>query len=665
MFILLRRPSAAFLSKHNCVLIASSIFSSTLFAANESPKPLDTMVITSSLTPMLSAKVGSAVTVITAADIKKQQVTYVADILRTVPGLAVNQTGGSFGTLTQVRMRGAEGNQTLVRLDGIELNDPAGGSEYNFGNMLVNNIERIEIIRGAQSALYGSDAVGGVINIITKKGSKGIQLNANAEGGSFGTYKVGGGINGGWQDKVDFSLSVNQFASDGISIAQSGTERDGSSNLTFDGNVSARPLDILELGVSSRVVRADADTDGFKGGIGAVDANNRSETRQNYTKAYIKLNLLKNTDWLQWDHQASFYYSDSKRKSFRGKAAPSHFNGKKIKYAYQTNLLMDTSRFAQSHHALTFLYEHEEDRADTSYSSKNQHKLTVNSYIVEYQLELFKRLSLTGSVRHDGSDNQFKDATTFRTTAAYFHTETNTKLHASYGTGSKNPSLSELYVDGDFSGQHYQGNPDLKAEKSNSWDIGVQQFLFDDRVSLDVTYYNNRIKNFINRTSGTNTDGSHYFSYGNAAGVNQIEGMEVSFTANITEGLDFNSSYTWTSTKDANNIALVRRPKHIASANFNYGFTLFDNRANINLGVKYNGEQTDYAFDKNFSRSTVVLNDYTVVNLAASYEIFDRVELFARVENMFNSNYQEVYSYASRGVAGYGGIRVALGPFLK
>jgi vitamin B12 transporter len=244
-------------------------------------------------------------------------------------------------------MRGAEGNQTLVRLDGIELNDPAGGSEYNFGNMLADNIERIEIIRGAQSALYGSDAVGGVINIITKKGSKGLQVNANAEGGSFGTYKVGGGLSGGWKDKVDFSLNVNQFASEGISIAASGTERDASQNLTLDGNINIRPLEALELGVSGRMVRADTDIDGFQGGIGAVDADNRSETRQGYTKAYLKLTVPEITDWLQWEHQASFFHSDSQRKSFRDQAFASHFNGNKIKYAYQTNLLMDTSQFTQ------------------------------------------------------------------------------------------------------------------------------------------------------------------------------------------------------------------------------------------------------------------------------------------------------------------------------
>ncbi len=161
------------LSIRNSLFVVTAVFPVVLSATEPPPEKLKDMVVTANLVPVQRSQVGSAVTVITAADIEKQQITYVSDILRTVPGLAVNQSGGGFGSLTQVRIRGAEGNQTLVRLNGIEMNDPSGGSEYNFGNMLAENIERIEIIRGSQSSLFGSDAIGGVINIITKKGSRG------------------------------------------------------------------------------------------------------------------------------------------------------------------------------------------------------------------------------------------------------------------------------------------------------------------------------------------------------------------------------------------------------------------------------------------------------------------------------------------------------------
>jgi vitamin B12 transporter len=178
--------------KKSIILCAFAAFVFSVSANETTPKKLEDLVVTAHLVPVEKVQLGSAVTVITAKDIEQQQITYVSDILRTVPGLAVNQSGGGFGTLTQVRIRGAEGNHTLVRLNGIEMNDPSGSSEYNFGNMLAANIERIEIIRGAQSALYGSDAIGGVINIITKKGTQGLQINGFAEGGSFETYKTGG-----------------------------------------------------------------------------------------------------------------------------------------------------------------------------------------------------------------------------------------------------------------------------------------------------------------------------------------------------------------------------------------------------------------------------------------------------------------------------------------
>lgn len=662
MFTFSRRPSRAILSIQGCIFAVTTVFSSCLLASENSPEQLKKIVITADLTPTPETQIGSAFTVITAKDIEKQQITYISDILRTVPGLAVNQVGGSFGSLTQVRIRGAESNQTIVRLNGIELNDPAGSSEYNFGNMLAENIERIEIIRGAQSSLYGSDAIGGVINIITKKGSQGIQLNTSIEGGSFGTYKVGGRVSGGWKDKIDFSLNATQFESKGISLSRNGTERDGSRNLTLDGNTTIRPLDNLEFGFSGRLIRSNTDTDGFSGGVGVTDADSELEVHQRFGRAFTKLSLFDEMDWLKWDHTASIAYSESKRKFFRNQSFSSRFDGRHAKYAYQTDLFVDTASIAESNHVLSFLLEHEKDTATTTFSSNNQNNIETTSYVGEYQLSLFQRLSLTGSIRYDNNDKLFRDATTFRTTASYHHSETDTRLHASYGTGSKNPTLSELFITGNFSGSEYRGNPELQPEKSNSWDIGVQQYFLDNRATLDVTYFNNRIKKFIKSVSTTEGD-NLVFSFDNESGVNRIQGIEVAFQAKIMEGLDFSSSYTWNTHSNSNNTSLVRRPKHIASANLNYGFMAFGNKGNLNVGVQYNGKQTDFAFDEFFSRSIVELEDYTLLNIAASYQIVEQVELFARLENLLDEDYQEVYSYASQGIAGYGGIRMSFEPF--
>ncbi len=623
----------------------SASFWSLAVAAEQPVKKLDDVIVTANYIPQNKAKIGSAVTVLTAEDIKRQQVTYLSDILRTVPGLAVNQSGGGFGTLTQIRIRGAEGNQTLVRLNGIELNDPSGGSEYNFGNMLAEDIERIEILRGPQSSLYGSDAIGGVINIITKKGRQGLKLKGNAQAGSFGVYQAEGGFSGGWQDKLDYHFNVSQFESRGISIAESGTEPDGNKNLTLDTTVTARPVDMLEVGVTGRRVEADLDYDGFQGGIGAVDANQTTQTRQNFGRAYAKLKLFEDNQWFHWNHQISAGYSESRRNNYNNAVFSSFYNGRNVKYAYRTNLLLDTPELFQLHQGLSFQIEHEKDTVNTKSQFSNVNRnIRTTSYIGEYQIELLDRLALTGAIRYDNNDKLFKDATTYRGTLSYQLKETGSRLHASYGTGVKNPTLFELYG----YTANYQGNPNLQPEKSQGWDIGIEQSLWNERVTLDTTYFNNRIENLI-KGSGTTSV--------NQPGINKIEGIEVSLSAQLMSNLDFNSSYTWTSTRDANGIALVRRPKHIASANLNYAFSLFNRKGNLNVGVKYNGKQTDYKFDASYNRSIVTLNDYTLVNVAASYHVYKQLEVFARVENLLDEHYQEVYSYAAKGIAGYGGIR--------
>jgi len=645
MFI--KKPCSAILSLRGSAMLLTSLCSNALFAADVSPKKLENVVVTANLTPTSAAKVGSAITVITAQEIEQQQVTYVSDILRTVPGLAVSQSGGGFGTLTQVRIRGSEGNHTLVRLNGIELNDPSGGSEYNFGNLLAENIERIEIIRGAQSALYGSDAIGGVINIITKRGNQGLKLNAQVQGGSFGTYKTGGGISGGWKDKVDFAVNVTQFKSDGISIAASGTEKDGNQNLSVDGNFNVNILKNWQMGVTGRWVNSDTDTDGFKGGIGAVDANTKTKTKQKFGSLFTQFSLFENSHWLKWDHKFTVSYSGNNRDNLKDNTLNSQYDGEKSKYAYQTNLSIDTSNFAQSHHTFTFLVEHEKNsvRTNSSFSHLNK-SVQTTSYVGEYQLDLFDRLYLSGGIRADNNDKLFNDTVTYRTAASYLLKETDTRLHTSYGTGVKNPTLFELFG---FTA-NYQGNPNLTAEKSKSFDIGLEQRFLKGRVSLDTTYYNNQIDNLIVGSGKRSV---------NQPGKNHIEGIEVAIRATIIDNLDFTGSYTWNANRDAKGVSLVRRAKHIASANLDYGFQVFGNQANINLGIKYNGKQTDFAFDKNFNRSIVSLHDYTLINIAASYQIFDQVELFARAENLLNQHYQEVYSYATKGIAGYGGIRIS------
>ena len=531
-------------------------------------------------------------------------------------------------------------SSSVVIIDGIEVNDPGGGSEYDFGNLLAAEIERIEVLRGPQSALYGSDTIGGVINITTKKGREGLRATGLGEAGSFSTYQFGATLSGGFQNLLDFSVGANHLSTRGISVAdedRGNTEEDGHRNGTVNTSIRVRPLDNIELGVIGRSVNSRIETDGFVGGIGAVDADRDTKVKQLYGRAFARLFLFDASDWISWDHTFSAAYTENKADNdVRGNLS-SEFDGFKNKYDYQTDLYLWTPQLADSEHTFTFLFEDEKDRvnASSAFVDVNQ-DFKTKSYVGQYQLGVFDRLFLSGSVRRDDNDELFDNETTYRATASYVHAETRTRVHGSYGTGVKNPTLFELFG---FAA-NFVGNPNLEPEESRGWDIGVEQTVWDDRASIDVTYFNNRIEDLITGAGITAI---------NLDGTTKIDGIEMAARADILDDLSFTGSYTWTLTEDANGTELVRRAKHIASVNLNYRFHLLGNPGNLNLTVDYNGNQDDFAFNANFNRSVVNLDSFTLVNLAASYQLHESVELFTRIENATDDDYEEIFTLGSPG----------------
>ena len=607
------------------------------------------VVVTASRVPLPAQRVGSAVTVITSKDIKRKQVRVLSDVMREVPGVAVSRSG-TVGTFTQVRIRGAEGNHTLVLVDGIEVNDPSGGSEFDFGNLLAADIERIEVLRGPQSALYGSDAIGGVINIITKKGRGRTTATISVEGGTFRTGQAAASVRGGG-DGYHFSLGGTGFTTDGVSIApesEGNHEQDGHRNQTYHVKLGVSPLDNLEIEVFGRYVRSTTKTDpqpAIAGIIRTVDGDRETETRQRTGRVQVKYSLFDGA----WEHMIGAGFNEEKADSFTNDALTFEGDGQKATYHYQTNVNFETPAVAAATHSLTFLVEREDEAQVTrSAFGSSDLDITNNSYVGEYRVGLWNRLFLSGSVRYD--DNEiFEDATTFRTTAAYLHAETGTRLHGSYGTGVKNPTLSELFG----FGPNFVPNPALRPEKSKGWDVGVEQSFFEDRLIVDVTYFNNRITDLIQGAGDTAV---------NLGGTSGIHGLEVTAKARITKGLTFTGQYTYTDGEDANGTELIRRAKHLASANFAYEF--LDGRVRLDLGVDYNGKQKDWQFSDFFStRTNVTLDDFVLVNVAASYELLDGVEVFGRIENLLDKDYQEVLGYSSPGIGAFVGVRATIGLF--
>ncbi|MCH9048657.1 MAG: TonB-dependent receptor [Proteobacteria bacterium] len=615
---------------------------------------LESMVVTGTLTPITIDEIGSSYTVITEEQIEQRQAVLVSDLLRDVPGFAVSRSG-VVGSQTQVRVRGAEANQLLVLIDGVEANDIAGGGEFNFAHLVTTNIARIEIIRGPQSALYGGNALAGVVNIITKKGSGPTTLSGYAEGGSFGTFHGGGGISGSGE-RYNYNLQGSYLSTDGSNISPLGDEDDGYSNWTLSFSIGANPLDNFEFDIGGRHTEADNDTDDQDFVITgtAIDADNESEVDQDYLRGRAKLSLFDGA----WEHIAGTALTKTDNKNFVSGVETTRTEGKKIRFDYQTNFYFDTQNVVDASHVLTFSVDHEKDtfeQSDTIFGGFSDQKQTAKTtgLVASYRVGLWQRLFLSGSVRHD-NNSDFKDATTYRVTAAYNLSDWGTRIHGNYGTGNKRPTFTELF--GFFPG-FFIGKPDLNPEKSKSWDVGVEQSLWQGRANIGVTYFHSRLEDEINGFFFTGTG----FTAVNVSGVSKRHGVEITTDAKLTDNLELSAAYTWLDATRPNatgdQIMEIRRPRNTASINLNYAF--LNDRANANLNISHTGTQKDTNFA---TFTTVDLDSYTLVTLATSYRIMKNISIYGKVENLLDEDYQDIFGFQTPGVSGIVGINMNFQP---
>lgn len=626
--------------------------------ADEPGDNIEAVLVTGSRTPIPANQLGTASTVLSAEDIARRQNPIVSDLLRGVPGLAVSRSGG-VGGLTQLRIRGAEGNHTLVLVDGIEANELNFNGEFDFSFLNAAGIERIEVLRGAQSALYGSDAIGGVVNIITTQGTPGFRANLMGEGGAFGTRQFGGSVSGG-SERFTGAANVNYFEDDGHNISRTGDEKDGFRNISAGLKARARPTDTLTfdgvLRYADSRTQSDAAQFNFPSmptdGI-VMDSDNEEEASQLYGRFQGSLALL---DGL-WSHRAGISYADTEREFFAGGAPTARSGGERLKFDYQTTLSMDAPELAGSAHSVTFAFEREEmdflNEGATPTAFQNQKQSdSQNSFIGEYRVGFADQVFLSASLRHDDND-LFDNATTYRITGAWLVEDWGSRLHASFGTGITNPGFFELFG---FIPAFFIGNPDLEPEESKSFDVGFEQKFLGGDLTIDVTYFHADLTkeiittfDFVTFLSGVE----------NLVGKSKRDGVEITLDANISEAFSLSASYAYVRSRQPDGMPEVRRPKHTASLNANYGFAA--GRGNLNLDVAYNGKQQDFEFVPVTPEFRVTLDSYVLVTLAGSYRISDRVEIFARAENLLDEKYEEVFSYRSRGIGAFAGVRVNFG----
>lgn len=614
----------------------------TATAAEKAQKASE-VVVSASRVPVEARKIGSAVTIVTREELDRRGVRHVDEALRSVPGISVSRSG-VLGGLTQVRCRGAEGNHTLVLIDGVENANPAAAAEFDFSALMTTRIQRIEVIRGPQTAIWGADAIGCVINIVTDPGRKGLQVAGQAEGGTERTGQVQGAISGG-TDWATFSLGGHLFRTAGISHGAEkfgNHENDGFFSRHLSGKAVIKPWDFARLELVGGWTKSYAESDGQATFI--ADSQQHSRFLEKFGKAELSLTFF--DGFIEQIFQIQGY---EKRSEFFSPGFFTDSTGFKNKLSSQTNFRAETGFVVPIKHTLAVVFEKEDESVETrnNFTPLQDQDILTRSVVVEYGIAIADRTFLSYAYRYDNNDPLFPNTETWKFSAAYLHKETGTRGHFTYGTGTKNPTLSELF--GTFAG--FTPNPALKPEEGIGFDLGVEQEFFGGKVMLDVTYFQNRVENLIQTTFFP------VFTAVNRPGTSFIRGIEVSGSAEPWPGVELKGHYTYTFGQDGTRAELVRRPKHIASLNVNYRF--LDDRANLNLGIQYNGRTRDNNFlvAANAPGRVGSLNAYTLVNLTGSYEVVDGVELFLRLTNLLNQDHADVNTANSLGFAAFTGIR--------
>ena len=640
------------MNRFNLIVVYVSIFLSFItpsFLFAEEIKTYDELVITAFRTPSQLDAIGSAYSVITAEDIENRQALTVSDLLRTIPGVEVDRSG-PVGTQTALRIRGGESNHTLVVIDGVVVNDESQGSIYNFADLLTTDIERIEVIRGAQSALWGSEAISGVINIITKKGSGDTNVTANLEGGSFNTTKAGGSVSGG-TDRYDYRLSASKFNTEGTDIDLS-SDKDGYENSRLSLNGSYRPTDKVEINASVNHTNSTTEFDNCTLVFATTDM---CESENDFT--YASMQAIHNSFDYRFQNslKTTFKYID--HENFADNSKTSAQSSTEYNVTLQSSMFFETPQIFDAVHAFTVAYEFESTETKSfnngtfGVTAGVDQKNNTNSFVAEYRLSLYERLHLSASGRHD-NQSIYDNFDTYRTTAAYVIPETGSRIHASYGIGFKNPTISDT---SSVFGTTFLGNPNLTPEKSRTWDAGIEQAFFNERIVIDATYFQERLEDEIstNFFPPTFTTAETV----NLSGISKRRGYELSLSAYITDKTEMSASYTYTdSTQDQNGTGTftreIRRPPHISSVNLNHRF--YQDRANVNIGMFHNSDDLD--FGNRF------IKQYTLVNLAASFDVTKYVNLHARIDNLTNQIYESPLGFFSSGFAAFAGVNISLNP---
>lgn len=602
------------------VVVGLVMASHVTHAADDSSMGEVVVTATRNATPI--EQIGNTIYVVTAKEIEQKQKRTVAEALESVPGVTVSRSGGIGGQATSVFIRGAESRFTLVLINGIPMNDPSSvGDTYNFDRINIDNIERIEVLEGSQSTLYGSRAIGGVINIITKK-STNKNVVFSSEAGSFNTFKNAGSIAGG-NEKIQFLFDISQLNAGGVTVNSAQPDKDAYHLTSFTSNISITPDAVTDINLLAKKMLSNANYD---------------DTYSPNTSPYVKSNetilgLTASRSFFNEQWKSEFIIGQDKiTRDYLESSYPSHYEGKIDKYSW-----LNTYKPIKSN-SITLGLEKLFEEATTN--SFTPHHDAINSLFAQDQATIFEDVYLTVGGRIDDHD-QFGTHGTYKVAAAYTIKEQQITLRSSLGTGFKAPSLAQLY-DSSWG----SNNPNLKPEKSKSWDVGFDKTLVFLQSKLGVSWFHNTYTDLISSSFAThwqNTNIAHA----------QSSGLGLNLSVIPSKDLTISTNYTYTKTRDDQGQELLRRPQNQFNVSGDYRLS-----ATVKLGAEltYVGSRQDYI---NITGPKGEVGGYYLVNMTGSYDINKSLQLFARVNNLFDRSYQNVSGYNNPGIATYAGIKAS------
>lgn len=580
---------------------------------------LPEVVVTATRLPAIVADTPGA-RVIDRQTIEQRGAVFAADILTDVPGLSVVRSG-AFGGVAQVRMRGASPGKTLVLIDGAPVNDPAEvNGSFDFSGLELSDIERIEVLSGPQSSLWGSDAIGGVIAFTTRDLDG---LAVEAEAGSFDTVRgrLAAGVS---TDRYGFGAWVSHFDTAGISAADEAdgaTEADGLSSTTAGARGRYAFTGTLALDGSVRWTDSEVDLDGYPAPDYVLADTDGIQTSEQWS-GFGRLRL----DALGLAHQFSLSVSDIGRETVTD--FPTAFEADRQTYRWQAD---------GEAAGVAFVLGAEREETEGSLSTGLAEELGTTSAFATARIEATDRLSLTGALRFDDTDD-FGSKTTGRVSGA-FEAGAGFTLSAAWGTGFKAPSISQAVCDYCFSSQPF---PVLRPETAIGYEAAIGWTSADGRIEGRATAYRLEVEDQITYVFDPATFDSYYVNVAETA----TDGVELEGRARLGGGFDLSLAWAWTDARDeATGDRLLRVPEQSGSATLGWS----GERLSAALTVRGESDQDD---------AGGVREAFVTANLNGSYALTETVTLTARIENLADERYQQVFGYGEPGRSGYAGIRL-------